>query len=116
MKMSKPKGSDHIEDMLEWEKKQYTPWEYAQEGKLLPILKAEGNKKLAAVFFYVQSGICVLFIVLNILNSSDLMENWTNLLFISAYAILCSIIATNYLKKWKAARLIKRKIMISQKK
>ena len=41
MQMPTSKGPDHIDDMMEWEKKQYTPGEYAQEGKLPPYLKAE---------------------------------------------------------------------------
>lgn len=114
--MPKSKGSDHIDDMLEWEKKQYTPWEYAQEGKLPPYLKAEGNKKSAAKLFYVQGGICVLFFSLIILNSSNLEDDWTELLVLAAYAILCFIIATNYLKKWKTAKLLKEKRKAHRKK
>jgi len=62
MQMPTSKGPDHIDDMMEWEKKQYTPGEYAQEGKLPPYLKAEWNKKSSAILFCVQGGICVFFI------------------------------------------------------
>lgn len=52
--MSKSKDSDHIDDMLEWENKQNTPWEYAQEGKLPSALKSTGHPGLAAILFCVR--------------------------------------------------------------
>ena len=114
--MPKSKGSYHINDILEWEKKQYTPWEYAQEGKLPLFLKAKGNKKLAAILFYVQGGICVLFFFLVIFSSSNLDEAWTELLVLAAYASLCFIVAANYLKKWKTVKLLKEKRKATRKK
>lgn len=94
--MSKFKDSDHIDDMREWENKQYTPWEYAQEGKLPPVLKAAGNLGLAAILFLCQGGICVLLLALIILNSSNLAADWTELLIPAAYAVICFLVAVNY--------------------
>lgn len=107
--MSKSKGSDHIEEMLEWEKKQYTPWEYAQEGKLPPYLKAKGNQKRAAILFFIQGGIIVLIIGLTLLQDSNVIEDWPGLLFLAAIAVLCFMAAANYLRKWKATKLLKDK-------
>jgi len=104
MQMPESRKTDHIDDLMEWGEKQYTPWEYAQEGKLMPFLKAAGNKKLAAILFFVQGGACLLPIISAILNSSDLMNNWTGLLFPTLYTVLCLMIATNFLKKWKAEK------------
>lgn len=96
--MSKWKGSDHIN-------KQYTPWEYAQE--LPPVLKAAGNSRLVAILFLCQGGICVLFLTLMILNSSNPVADWTELLIPAAYAVICFLVAVNYLKKWKVKKLFK---------
>lgn len=107
--MSKSKGSDHIDDMLEWENKQYTPWQYAQEGKLPPVLKAAGNLKLVAILFLCQGGICVFVLALMILNSSNLAADWAELLIPAAYAVICFLVAVNYLKKWKAKKAHRKK-------
>lgn len=114
--MAKSKGSDHLDDMLEWENKQYTPWEYAQEGKLPPYLKAEGNKKRAAILFFIQGAACSLFLVLMVMNGSGLPEDWMELLFPALFAILGFMAAANYLKKWKAAKLIRKKTRPRKKK
>ncbi|MDN0031873.1 hypothetical protein QVN85_03055 [Oscillibacter valericigenes] len=102
--MSKSKDFDHIDDMLEWENKQYTPWEYAQEGKLPPVLKATGNPRLVAILFLCQGCICVLLLALMILNSSNLAADWTELLIPAAYAVICFLVAVNNLKKWKVKK------------
>ncbi|MGE4352569.1 MAG: hypothetical protein AB7D36_00600 [Oscillospiraceae bacterium] len=103
--MPKSKRSDPIDDMLKWEKKQYTPWEYAQEGKLPLPLKARGNKKWATILFLAQGLVCLLLFGLMIRNGSDLVE----LVILFAYTILCFMIAANYMKKWKAAKLAGKK-------
>jgi hypothetical protein len=113
--VSKPKDSDHIEDMLEWENKQYAAWEYAQEGKFPPSLKAVGNKKLAAILFFIQGGISVILIAIVILTSSKLAEIWPELLFPAAIAALCFMAAANYMKSWKAAKLQREKASQSRK-
>jgi hypothetical protein len=105
--MAKPKDSDHLADMLEWQEKQYTPWEYAQEGKLPPYLKAAGNKKRAAILFFVQGAVCSLFLVLMVLNGSGLPEDWLGLLAPALLAILGFMAAANYLRQWKAEKLKK---------
>lgn len=114
--MSKSKDSDHIDDMLEWENKQYTPWEYAQEGKLPPVLKATGNPRLVAILFLCQGCICVLLLALMILNSSNLAEDWTELLMPAAYAVICFLVAVNYLKKWKVKKLFRENNQAHRKK
>lgn len=114
--MSKSKGSDHTDDMLEWENKQYTPWEYAQEGKLPPALKAAGNSRLVAILFLCQGGICVLLLALMVLNSSNIAADWTELLIPAAYAVICFLVAVNYLKKWKAKKLFKENSQAHRKK
>lgn len=34
MQMPESRQTDHTDDLMEWGEKQYTPWEYSQEGKL----------------------------------------------------------------------------------
>ncbi len=62
--MSKSKDTDYIDDMLEWQEKQYTTWEYPQMGKLPPHLAAPGNKRNAAILFFAQGVIGMGLIIL----------------------------------------------------
>lgn len=115
--MPKSKNNEHIEDMLEWEEKQYTPWEYAQEGKLPPVLKAEGNKKLAAILYFVLGGIFVLAAAGYLLSGAwaEFADNWPTLLITPVLAVLCLMAAANYLRKWKAEKLLRKKARLKKK-
>ena len=101
--MSKLKDTDHIEDMLEWQEKQYTPWEYPQMGKLPPHLTARGNKKNAAILFFVQAAFGLGFFVLYLTTgkSDDTLGKWILLVLLFAYSILCLMAGFNYLRKMK---------------
>lgn len=114
--MSKSHGSDHMDDMVEWGQKQYTPWEYAQEGKLPPHLKAEGNKKWAAIAFFVQGIICTLITILILLNDQSHEERWLESLIPALIAVLYFFVAANYIKQWKAAKLKTEKSRTHRKK
>lgn len=110
--MSKSRGPDHIDDMVEWGQKQYTPWKYAQEGKLPPYLKAEGNKKRAAILFFVQGIIGTIVVVLVLLSEGG----WLPLLIPAVISVLCFMASVNYLKQWKAIKLKKEKERSNRKK
>lgn len=107
--MPKSKDPDHLDEMLEWQQKQYTPWKYAQEGKLPPHLKARGNKKLAAALFFFQGGVCLLILALTFANSDKPQENWAALLSLAIYSALCFFVASGYLRQQKAEVLQKEK-------
>ena len=41
-------SNGYIEDFIEWQEKQFTPWHYISEGKVVPSISAEGNPKRLA--------------------------------------------------------------------
>ena len=50
VKKNKKRGQDsQLNDMLEWQNKQYTPWHYYQKGKTIPGIAGEGNLKVNAI-------------------------------------------------------------------
>lgn len=114
--MSKSRGSDHIDDMVEWGQKQYTPWEYAQKGKLPPVIKAKGNKKRAAILFFIQGIVCTIVVVLVLINNQDSEQGWLQLLIPAVFAVLCFMAAVNYLRQWKTIELKKEKERSKRKK
>ena len=108
--MSKSKGSEPIDDMIEWEEKQYTPWEYAQKGKLPPHLAAPGNKRNAAILWLVQAVVC-LFIALMLLlkfdANDDTVSDYISIGILAIYSTLCFVVGINYIKKWKIEKMIR---------
>lgn len=108
--MSKSKGTDHIEDMLEWQEKQYTTWEYPQMGKLPPHLAAPGNKRNAAILFFVQAVMGMGFVALYLIkgDSEDTLGNRMFLGILFAYSILCLMAGINYIRKQKIEKLIRK--------
>lgn len=113
--MSKPKNNDHIEDMLEWEEKQYTPWEYPQKGKMTPAMKAAGNKKLAAIPFLVFGGVFVLAIALSLISGIWKTGDLPTLLITAAFAVLYLMVGANYLRKWKNVKRLQNKVKNKKK-
>ena len=108
--MSKPKETDHIEDMLEWQKKQYTTWEYPQMGKQPPYLAARGNKKNAAILFFAQAVLGLGFVALSVIkgDSEYTMGNWIFRGLLFAYSVLCLMAGVNYIKKLKNEKLFRK--------
>ena len=41
--------NNQLNDMIEWQDKQYTPWQYSQKGKTIPGISGEGNLKLKTI-------------------------------------------------------------------
>ena len=116
--MSKSKDTDHIEDMLEWQEKQYTPWEYPQMGKLPPHLAARGNKKNAAILFFVQAFFGLSFFVLYLTTemSDDTLGKWITLVLLFAYSILCLMAGFKYLRKMKIEKQERKEQRAQQRK
>lgn len=108
--MSKSKNSDPIDDMIEWEETQYTPWEYSQKGKLPPHLAAPGNKRNAAILWLVQAVVCLLFAVMLLLKFDtydDTASDCISIGILAIYSILCFVAGLNYIRKWKAEKMIR---------
>lgn len=48
-----------IDNFVNWQNKQYTPWSYVSDGNLLPNVEATGNPKLYAIMLFALSLISV---------------------------------------------------------
>lgn len=108
--MSKSKSTDHIEEMLEWQEKQYTPWEYSQMGKLPPHLTAPGNKRNAAILCFTQAILGTAFITLSLVfnKDEDSIGKWIFLVILVGYSILNYLAGINYLRKMKSGKLTRK--------
>jgi len=59
--MGKKRGTGNlIDNYVDWQKKQYTPWSYIQSGKLLPHIEATGNPKRVALLWFFQSALSLI--------------------------------------------------------
>lgn len=86
--MSKSEGPGPINELKEWQEKQYTPWKYAQEGKAPPFVKAGGNQKRAAAFFFALGAVSACFAALEALNGPDRAGDWPGLAVSAVLTVL----------------------------
>jgi uncharacterized membrane protein len=84
--------------------------------EIATISKSRRKQKIGSNTFLRTGWYLCFFLTLIILKSSSLKGDLTELLVLAAYASLCFIIATNYLKKWKTAKLLKEKRKSNRKK
>jgi len=58
--MSKRTGkNEQLRDLTDWQQKQYTPWQYFSEGKLLPYIDTKRNPKRVAILWFMQASISI---------------------------------------------------------
>ena len=120
------KKRSHLDKIMEWQRHQYDPGHYTG-GKLDPALEAEGNPKLASIWWFVQAGIIALiYIFLFILaiqgeldKSMSVLKNVVILtVFCGVFIFSCVWIGIRFAQKAKRKKAIaeRRKMIRSQTK
>ena len=122
-------GNDPINDFIDWQNKQFTPWEYFSEGKLLPYIKADGNPKRAAILWFalsILSGFVgtVIIVGINTTYSStarfnngvpykvyeryifdfSFSKSWWIILIFVVYTLFCVLMGIRYCQRHKKAK------------
>lgn len=116
---------NYVNDMIEWQEHQYTPWHYISKGKLPPESKAVGNQTLAAVSLFVCAFLFIVLLIAICYGSGsvyvaydgnlvfDFSENWQAPVILLSACLLYTLAGLGHLranKKSKKAAKERRKV------
>jgi formate hydrogenlyase subunit 3/multisubunit Na+/H+ antiporter MnhD subunit len=118
-------GNNTINDFIDWQNKQFTPWSYMTGGRLSPFVEAKGNPKRISITWFAMFLIIVFLGVIYIVGTNttttfhmdessgevhwsefnfDFQESWPFILSFCILSIYCLFFGIKYWQRYRRFR------------